>query len=203
MTSSIKNASARQHSGRPSTTPYRGGDRSNRRRSADIANVEREIAELVDRSTQDLRVGWRQLHRTKPPPGLSRDLIIRSPRASPARGKLWRGEPGAAAPPAEPVCGVRERRPMPRFQDRSEGRRDVGASVARARLHRAGSRRRVRIRRPALPLFDRDRRADHRGALVGSAFFGLAKHAQVLWSEPRPADDEVSRHSTRRNARVR
>ena len=78
MKSSIKNASARQHSGGPSTTPYRGGDRSNRRRSADIADVEREIAELVDRSTQDLRVGWRQLHRTEPPPGLSRDLIIRA-----------------------------------------------------------------------------------------------------------------------------
>ena len=56
MTSSIKNASARQHSGGPSTIPYCGGDRYNRRRSADIADVEREIAELVDRSTQDLRV---------------------------------------------------------------------------------------------------------------------------------------------------
>jgi len=78
MKSSIKNASARQHSGGPSTTPYRGGDRSNRGRSADIANVEREIAELVDRSTEDLRVRWRQLHRTEPPPGLSRDLIIRA-----------------------------------------------------------------------------------------------------------------------------
>ena len=78
MHDSLNNASARQHSGGPSTTPYRGGDRSNRRRSADIADVEREIAELVDRSTQDLRVGWRQLHGTEPPPGLSRDLIIRA-----------------------------------------------------------------------------------------------------------------------------
>ena len=78
MKSSINNASARQHSGGLSTTPYRGGDRSNRRRSADIADVEREIAELVDRSTEDLRVRWRQLHRTEPPPGLSRDLIIRA-----------------------------------------------------------------------------------------------------------------------------
>ena len=76
MKSSINNASARQHSGGPSTIPYRGGDRNNRRRRADIANVEREIAELVDRSTQDLRLAWRQLHRTEP--GLSRDLIIRA-----------------------------------------------------------------------------------------------------------------------------
>ena len=36
---------------------------------------------------------------------------------------------------------------------------------------------------------------------VGSAVLWLGQaHAQVLWSEPRPADDEVSRHSTRRNA---
>ena len=86
MKSSIKNASARQHSGGPSTTPYRGDDRSNRRRSADIADVEREIAELVDRSTQDLRVGWRQLHRTEQPPGLSRDLIIRALAHQPQEG---------------------------------------------------------------------------------------------------------------------
>jgi Protein of unknown function (DUF2924) len=78
MKSSVNNASARQHSGGPSTIPYRGGDRYNRRRGADIADVERELAELVDRSTEDLRVGWRQLHRTEPPPGLSRDLIIRA-----------------------------------------------------------------------------------------------------------------------------
>jgi hypothetical protein len=78
MKSSINNASARQHFGGPSTIPYRGGDRNNPRRSADIADVEREIAELVDSSTRDLRMAWRQLHRTEPPPGLSRDLIIRA-----------------------------------------------------------------------------------------------------------------------------
>ena len=78
MKSSIDNASARQHFGGPSTFPYRGGDKNNSRRSADIADVEREIAELVDGSTRDLRLAWRQLHRTDPPPGLSRDLLIRA-----------------------------------------------------------------------------------------------------------------------------
>ena len=36
-----------------------------------------EIAELVDRSTTELRHVWRTLHHTGPPLGLSRDLIIR------------------------------------------------------------------------------------------------------------------------------
>src|ERR1700741_1579039 len=31
----------------------------------------------VDQSTQDLRVAWRELHRSGPPQGLSRDLLIR------------------------------------------------------------------------------------------------------------------------------
>jgi hypothetical protein len=78
MKSSFDNASARQHSGGRSTLPYRGGDRNSRRHSADIADVEREIAELVDSSTRDLLLAWRQLHRTDPPPGLSRDLIVRA-----------------------------------------------------------------------------------------------------------------------------
>jgi len=61
-----------------SPVPGRGGDKDNPRRSADSADVEREIAELVDGSTRDLRLAWRQLHRTDPPSGLSRDLLIRA-----------------------------------------------------------------------------------------------------------------------------
>jgi hypothetical protein len=56
----------------------RGGDRENRPRRPDIIEVERQIAELVDRSTQDLRVAWHELHRSGPPQGLSRDLLIRA-----------------------------------------------------------------------------------------------------------------------------
>ena len=50
----------------------------NRQRRPDLTEVKRQIAGLANRSTQDLRVAWRQLHRTGPPLGLSRDLMIRA-----------------------------------------------------------------------------------------------------------------------------
>ena len=43
-----------------------------------LVEVEAEIAGLLDRSTQELRLVWRQLHRAGPPVGLSRDLLIRA-----------------------------------------------------------------------------------------------------------------------------
>jgi hypothetical protein len=73
MKPAINDASARQYAGEPSPVPSRDGDWENRPRGSDIIEVERQIAELVDRSTQDLRVAWRELHRTGPPQGLSRD----------------------------------------------------------------------------------------------------------------------------------
>ena len=78
MKPAINDASARQRDGGPS--PVRSGDGNweNRPRRPDIIEVERQIAELVNRSTQDLRVAWRELHRTGPPQGLSRDLLIRA-----------------------------------------------------------------------------------------------------------------------------
>ena len=62
----------------PSAAPGRGGTRTKRPGKADVAEVNRQIAELVDRSTHELRLAWRQLHRTGPPHGLSRDLLIRA-----------------------------------------------------------------------------------------------------------------------------
>jgi hypothetical protein len=62
----------------PSAVPGRAGTRTNRPGNADVAQVNRQIAELVDRSTHELRLAWRQLHRTGPPQGLSRDLLIRA-----------------------------------------------------------------------------------------------------------------------------
>ena len=56
----------------------RGGSQTNRPGNANVAEVDRQIAELVDRSTHELRLAWRQLHRTGPPQGLSRDLLIRA-----------------------------------------------------------------------------------------------------------------------------
>jgi hypothetical protein len=73
----IQDPSARQHSGAPQPVPS-GGTRSNQPRNADVAEVDRQIVELVDRSTHELRLAWRQLHRTGPPQGLSRDLLIRT-----------------------------------------------------------------------------------------------------------------------------
>ena len=62
----------------PSAVPGRAGTRTNRPGNADVAEVNRQIAELGDRSTHELRLAWRQLHRTGPPLGLSRDLLIRA-----------------------------------------------------------------------------------------------------------------------------
>ena len=72
MKPAIDDASARQHSGKPSPVPGACAVISI------TASVEAEIAGLLDRSTQELRRAWRQLHRTGPPLGLSRDLLIRA-----------------------------------------------------------------------------------------------------------------------------
>jgi hypothetical protein len=77
MTPPTQDATARQRSGEPSPVPGSFGNRSRPGR-ADVTAVDRQIAELLDRSTQELRVAWRQLHRTGPPQGLSRDLLIRA-----------------------------------------------------------------------------------------------------------------------------
>jgi hypothetical protein len=78
MRAPIHDASARQNSGGPSPVLGRGGDRNNRPRNPGTAELEDEIAGLVDRSTPELRLAWRKLHRTEPPLGLSRDLMIRA-----------------------------------------------------------------------------------------------------------------------------
>ena len=61
-----------------SPVPGRGGNRTSRPGNANVAEVDREIAELVDRSTHELRLAWRQSYGTGPPLGLSRDLLIRA-----------------------------------------------------------------------------------------------------------------------------
>ena len=78
MTPPTHDAWARRHSGELSPVPGRAGNRRNRLAGADIAEADRQIAELLDRSTSELRLTWRQLHRTGPPQGLSRDLLIRA-----------------------------------------------------------------------------------------------------------------------------
>ena len=70
--------SARQYSGEPSPVLDRRGDGNDRAGRQPLTKVEGEIAELTERSTHDLRLAWRRLHRTDPPLGLSRDLLIRA-----------------------------------------------------------------------------------------------------------------------------
>jgi len=78
MKPAINDASARPRAGEPSPVGDRNGNRHDRPRRPDNTEVERQIAGLANRSTQDLRVAWRQLHHTGPPLGLSRDLLIRA-----------------------------------------------------------------------------------------------------------------------------
>jgi hypothetical protein len=77
MKLTVHDASARQHSGEPSSGLGPNDGRKDRLRHPDLAELDGEIAGLVDRSTQELRCAWRKLHRTGPPLGLSRDLLIR------------------------------------------------------------------------------------------------------------------------------
>ena len=76
MKSPIHDASARQHFGEPFSGLGSNG-RKDRLCNQDLAEVDGEIARLVDRSAQELRHAWRRLYHTGPPLGLSRDLIIR------------------------------------------------------------------------------------------------------------------------------
>jgi len=78
MKPASNHALARQRSGGPAPVHHRNGNRHIQPRRFDLTEVERQIAGLANRSTQDLRVAWRQLHRTGPPLGLSRDLMIRA-----------------------------------------------------------------------------------------------------------------------------
>src|SRR5580704_17998176 len=78
MKPAVDDASARQHSGGPSPVPGRGGNCNDQARKTALSDVETGIAGLFDRSTQELRLAWRKLHRTEPPFGISRDLLIRA-----------------------------------------------------------------------------------------------------------------------------
>ena len=78
MKPAIPDASARQYAGGPSPVAGRRGNRNERAGKPGLSDIEAEIASLLDRSTQELRLAWRKLHRTEPPLGMSRDLLIRS-----------------------------------------------------------------------------------------------------------------------------
>ena len=75
MTPPTDDGTARQRSGGPSPVP---GQPNGRKHSSLIADVDLQIAELVERSTDELRLAWRGVYGVEPPRGLSRDLLIRS-----------------------------------------------------------------------------------------------------------------------------
>ena len=77
MKSPVHDASARRHSGEPSSGLGPNDARRDRLHNQDLAEIDREIDQLVDRSTQELRRAWQRLYHTGPPLGLSRDLMIR------------------------------------------------------------------------------------------------------------------------------
>jgi hypothetical protein len=78
MKAAIPDTTAHQLTGGPSPVPSRGGNHNDRARKPGLGDVEAEISRLFDRSTQELRLAWCKLHRTEPPFGMSRDLLIRS-----------------------------------------------------------------------------------------------------------------------------
>jgi hypothetical protein len=78
MRALVNNASARQRAGGPSPVLGRCADPKDRAGKQDLTEVELEIVGLLDQSTPDLRLAWRQLHRADPPLGLSRDMLIRA-----------------------------------------------------------------------------------------------------------------------------
>ena len=72
----VHDASARRYSGEPASVLGPNGGRKDRLRNPDLAELDREIAGLVDRPTEELRRAWHEFHRPGPPLGPSRDLII-------------------------------------------------------------------------------------------------------------------------------
>jgi hypothetical protein len=76
MKTPIHDASARQHSGEPSSGLAANDGRKDRSRNR--AKLDREIAGLAGQPTQELRRVWQTFYHTGPPLGLSRDLIIRN-----------------------------------------------------------------------------------------------------------------------------
>ena len=74
-----------------------------------MAEVDSQIAELLHRSTHELRLAWRQLHRAEPPQGLSRDLLIRA-LAHQLQEQSYGGTGRALRRRLHSLTGERERR---------------------------------------------------------------------------------------------
>ena len=71
-------ASDRQHLASRHLFPVEAAIATSRPASKHVAEIDGHLVDLLNRSTQELRLAWRELHRTGPPQGLSRDLLIRA-----------------------------------------------------------------------------------------------------------------------------
>jgi DUF2924 family protein len=180
MTVPINNASARQHTGGPSPVLGRRGDGNGRAGRQQLSKVDVEIAELTERSTHDLRLAWRQLHRTDPPLGLSRDLLIRA----------------LANQLQERTHGGTSRALRRRLQDLTAGSRKAGAPRDPGIVLKTGTRLVRHWRRHAHTVLVREDGFEYEGehyrslTLIaqritgahwsGPRFFGLTKRAGIL-----------------------
>jgi hypothetical protein len=135
MTPPSHDASARPPSGEPSPVPGSFGNRSSRPGCTDLAKANHQIAELLDRSTPGLWLVWRQLHRTGPPPGLSRDLLIRA-LAHQLQERAAGGASRALRRSLQTLIGEFEKRSALFDPDIvPKTRHDISASVAWTRSH--------------------------------------------------------------------
>ena len=203
MKPASNDALAHQRAGEPSPVRHRNSNRHDRPRRPDITEVERQIAGLADRSTQELRVAWRQLHRTGPPLGLSRDLLIRA-LANQLQEQSYGGVSRALRRRLQSLAGASDKGTMavdPGLVLKA------GTTLVRqwrghthtVLVHNDG----FRAREPALSVANGNRRADYRGSLVGSAVLWPDQARECFgWRKGGPMTRPMSL-GTKRNARVR
>jgi hypothetical protein len=138
---------------------------------------------LVDWSTHELRLTWRKLHRTGPPLGLSRDLMIRT-FANKLQERVHGGPSLALRRRLQSLAGGLEKGAV--SFDPGIVLKTGTTLVRQWRGHTHTvlvARGRVRVRGPALSVADGDCRADYRGALVGPAVLGLTRRARASLPE--------------------
>src|SRR6516162_5241636 len=202
MKPASNDASARQHSGEPSPVRHRNGNRHNPPRRPDLTEVERQIAGLANRSSQYLRVAWRQLHRTGPPLRLSRDLLIRA-IAHRLQEQSYGGVRRALRRRLQSLAGASEKAKMAVDPGLVLKAGTTLVRQWRGHAHCPRPHRRVRARRPALSVANGNCRADYRGPLVGSAVLWPDQTRECFgWRQDRPVT-RPTRGGTKRNARVR
>jgi hypothetical protein len=193
MRPSFSKASARQRAGEPSPVLGRDDNYNNRPRTLDAAKVEREIGELVDRSTRDLRRAWRQLHRTELPAGLSRDLITRA-LAHQLQERIRGGAGRALRRRLQSLAGVLEKGgasfdPSIVLKTGTTLVRQWRGHTHIVRVHEDGFEYEGQRYRSLTVIAERITGAHW----SGPRFFGLMKSDPVLRSAPKPADDAVGR----------